>query len=122
MCAAIMTHNMHLDTVYYNYIKDGKKIYETRVYDEKRQQIKLLDIIEFKDRQSGEVFEAKVVELAYFDDFREAISSVGIKKVLPNAKSMEKGISIYENFDDGNYKLNAQKFGVLRMKFKIINK
>ena len=118
MCAAIMTH-MHLDTIYYNYIKDGKKIYETRVYDEKRQKLKLLDIIEFKDRQSGDVFTATVVELAYFDNFREAIASVGVKKVLPNAKSLEDGISIYENFDNGNYKLNAQKFGVLRMKFKI---
>ena len=32
---------MKLDTIYYNYIKDGIKLYETRVYDKKRQEVKL---------------------------------------------------------------------------------
>ena len=27
---------MKLDTIYFDYIKDGKKVYETRVYDKKR--------------------------------------------------------------------------------------
>ena len=27
--------NMHLDTIYFNYIKNGIKKYETRVYDPK---------------------------------------------------------------------------------------
>lgn len=32
---------MQLNTIYFNYIKDGIKLYETRVYDKKRQKIKL---------------------------------------------------------------------------------
>ena len=32
----------------------------------------------------------------------------------------EDGVITYENFDGGNYKKNAQKFGVLRMKFLLI--
>ena len=30
-----MKHSMNLDTIYFNYIKNGIKLYETRVYDEK---------------------------------------------------------------------------------------
>ena len=40
---------MKLDTIYFDYILEGKKIYETRVYDEKRQTIKLKDVVLFKD-------------------------------------------------------------------------
>ena len=44
--------DMKLDTIYFDYIKNGIKLYETRIYDKKRQEIKLLDIVEFKDRDS----------------------------------------------------------------------
>ena len=115
-----MQHDMHLDTIYFNYIKDGIKLYETRVYDKKRQKINLLDIIEFTDRSSGKSFKAKITELSWHSNFRDAISQVGVRKVLPNAKSLNDGIDIYESFDNGNYKKNAKIFGVLRMKFMLI--
>ena len=82
-----------------------------------KQKINLLDIIEFSDRGSNRTFQAKITELSWYSNFRDAISDVGIKNVLPNAISLEDGITTYENFDDGNYKKNAKKFGVLRMKF-----
>ena len=108
---------MKLDTIYFDYILNGVKLYETRVFDDKRQKIKLLDVVEFSDRGSNRTFEAKITELAWFSNFRDAISPVGIRKVLPNAQSLDDGVTTYENFDGGNYKKNAEKFGVLRMKF-----
>ena len=115
-----MIFNMKLDTIYYNYIIDKKKLYETRVFDEKRKKFKLLDIIEFFDINSDRSFKARIVELSWYSNFRDAISDVGVKKVLPNAKSLEEGIKTYESFDNGNYKKNSKKFGVLRMKFELI--
>ena len=35
-------HSIKLDTIYYDYIKNGKKLYETRIYDGKRKEYKLL--------------------------------------------------------------------------------
>ena len=32
-------HEMRLDTIYFDYILSGKKIYETRVWDDKRKDI-----------------------------------------------------------------------------------
>ena len=113
---------MNLDTIYFNYIKNKTKLYETRVYDEKRQQIKLLNKVKFKERGSKRSFNAIIIELAYFKNFKDAIKPVGIKKVLPNARSLEDGVKIYEQFPhkEGSYKKGAKKFGVLRMKFKLV--
>ena len=114
---------MKLDEIYFNYIKDGVKLYETRVYDCKRQKVKLLDIILFKERDSNRTFEAKITELSYFKTFKEAIEEVGIRKVLPNARSLVDGIKIYESFphgEGGTFKEGAIKYGVLRMKFELI--
>ena len=112
---------MKLDPIYYDYIVNGIKIYETRVFDEKRRQIKLLDEITFINREDRKTFKAIIVELSYFDNFKDAIAEVGIKKVLPNAKSLKEGVHIYNSFphDKGSYKEGAKKFGVLRMKFML---
>ena len=114
--------NMNLDTIYFNYIKNCIKLYETRVYDEKRQKIKLLDIITFHERDTKNKFTVKIIELSWFSSFEEAIKTVGIKKVLPNVRSLKDGVKIYESFShkEGNYKKGAKKYGVLRMKFKLL--
>jgi ASC-1-like (ASCH) protein len=114
--------DMHLDTIYFDFIKQQIKLYETRVYDAKRQQIKLLDKVTFHDRGSKRTFKALITELSWFKNFKEAIEPVGIKKVLPNAKSLKEGIKIYESFphSEGSYKKGATKYGVLRMKFKLV--
>ena len=113
---------MHLDSIYYDYIRTKKKIYETRVYDKKRQQIRLLDKIKFHDRGSDRTFEAIITELSYFKNFRDAIKEVGIKKVLPNVRSLDDGVRMYEKFPhkEGNYKKGAKKYGVLRMRFRLL--
>ena len=113
---------MNLDTIYFNYILEGKKIYETRIYDEKRQKLKLLDVINFSDRGSSRIFKAQIIELSYFLNFSEAIKEVGIKKVLPNAKSLVEGVKLYESFPhkEGTYKQAASKYGVLRIKLKVL--
>jgi len=117
-------HDMKLDTMYYDYIMSGKKIYETRVWDAKRKQIQLMDIALFKDRGSNRTFMAEITELSYFKGFKEAILDSGLKKVLPNATSVDQGVKLYESFphDEGTFKQGAKKFGVIRMKFNIIKK
>lgn len=116
---------MKLDTIYFDYILHGRKLYETRIYDKKRKGIKLLDKVKFVDKSNKKrTFNALITELSYFDNFKNALTDVGIKKVLPNAKSLENGIKIYNSFphgEGGTFKDAAKKYGVLRMKFKLIN-
>jgi ASC-1-like (ASCH) protein len=115
---------MKLDTIYFDFIKNGEKIYETRVYDTKRREIKLLDRVKFVDRgNSKRSFDAVITELSYFNDFKQAIETVGIKKVLPNARTLKEGIELYHSFphgEGGTFKDGAKKYGVLRMKFNLL--
>ena len=59
-----MEHKIKLQPQYYNYILYGTKRIEIRLYDEKRQQIKIGDTIIFlKEPDLNESFKAKVTGL-----------------------------------------------------------
>ena len=118
MSSSKIDMEMKLDKIYFDYIKSGKKIYETRVYDEKRQKIKLNTIVLFKDKQSTKTFKAQITELSWFKTFKDAIIDSGVKKVMPNCRSVEDSVKLYEAFP--NYKIGAKKYGVLRMKFTLL--
>ena len=115
---------MKLDTIYFDFIKNKEKLYETRVFDTKRREIKLLDRVKFVDRGNKKrSFEAIITELSYFNTFKEAIETVGIKKVLPNARTLKEGVELYHSFphgEGGTFKDGAKKYGVLRMKFNLL--
>ncbi len=117
-----MPTKMKLDAVYFDLIKSGKKTFETRVFDPKRQKLKLLEVLEFEHRETKETFQAQIIELAHFKNFREAIVDCGLKKVMPNVASVQKAVTLYETFphDEGSYLKGAQKYGVLRIKFKLL--
>ena len=122
MSSSKVDMEMNLDTIYFNYIKSGKKIYETRVYDEKRTKIKLNTIVLFKDKQSTRTFKAQITALSWFKNFKAAIIDSGIKKLLPQCRSAEDGVKVYEAFPHStdNYKTGAKKYGVLRLKFTLL--
>lgn len=117
---------MKLEEIHFNNIINKKKLYETRIYDKKRREIKLLDEITFINKNNTtKTFKGLITELSYFENFKLAIEEVGIKKVLPNVKSLKDGIEIYNNFphgEGGTYKEAAKKYGVLRMKFELLKK
>ena len=116
------SHAMKLDTIYFDAILNKKKIYEVRVNDAKRQKIKLLDTITFSDNSSDRQFKCRIIELSFFNNFKDAIIASGLKKVLPNTHSINNGITLYESFphSEGSYKLGAKRFGVLRLKFELL--
>lgn len=113
---------MKLDSIYYELIKNKQKLFETRVFDPKRQKMKLLDVIEFTNRDTKQKMTAKIVELAHFKNFNDAIRDCGLKKVMPNTRSVDDAVKLYEAFphDEGSYKKGAQKYGVLRIKFELL--
>ena len=55
------THRMNLQSKYFDFIKDGTKRIELRLYDKKRQQIEIGDIIEFPKSET-EKLNAKVTD------------------------------------------------------------
>ena len=66
-----MIHEMKLQPEYYDYILNGTKRIEIRLYDEKRQQIQVGDIIEFTSRATGEVQKTKVIAMHIYSSFAD---------------------------------------------------
>ena len=96
-----------LQEPYYTYIKNGIKIYEMRVNDEKRKKMKIGDIWKFKNANNEKLpeFNTKIIDKKIYKSFEEAIKKVGYKKLLPNCKSIEEANgSWYFTFEyDSNF-------------------
>ena len=72
-----MTHYMKLHAAPFEMIKSGKKIYELRLYDEKRRQIAVGDEIVFTERgNASRNIRCSVVGLHVFPSFKELYSSL----------------------------------------------
>jgi ASC-1-like (ASCH) protein len=111
-----------LQEPYYTYVRDGIKIYELRVNDEKRRKMKIGDIWKFKNANNEKLpeFNTKIIDKKIYKSFEEAIKKKGYKKLLPNCKSIEEAIKTYNAFDGGMYEVDAKKYGVVCFKLKVI--
>ena len=71
-----MLHQMKLKEEPFRKIKDGRKDIELRLYDEKRQKIKVGDEICFTNILTGEKVCAKVKTLHLFDSFEKLYATL----------------------------------------------
>ena len=67
-----MIHKMRLHNEPFEFIKDGTKTIELRLFDEKRRLIQEGDLIEFENRITLEKLMVKVLALHRYDSFDEA--------------------------------------------------
>jgi ASC-1-like (ASCH) protein len=111
-----------LQEPYYTYIKDGIKIYELRVNDEKRKKMKIGNIWKFKNANNENLpeYNTIIIDKKIYKSFEEAIEKTSYKKLLPNSKSIKEAIKTYNSFDNGMYELDAKKYGVVCFKLKVI--
>lgn len=111
-----MTHFMKLKNEPFVSIKNGLKTIEMRLFDEKRQQIKVGDTIEFTNIVSLEKLKVKVIALHKFKNFEELYSH--FNKTQLGYKQTE----IASPNDMNQYYTNddIEKYGVLGIEIKII--
>lgn len=119
----ITVHEGKLQTPYYEYIRDGVKTYELRVYDEKRQKMKVGDEWLFKHNDEPKLpkIRTKITDKKIYKSFDEAIDETRHENLLPNVKSKHDAIKIYNAFDNGNYEKDAKLYGVVRFTIEMIS-
>lgn len=111
-------HNMKLQEKYYNYILNGTKRIEIRLYDEKRQQIKIGDIIKFiKEPNLDESFEVKVIGLIRYNSFSEMFKDFDISLLADKRMTKDELINALEQFYT---KEEQQKYGVLGIRIELL--
>jgi ASC-1-like (ASCH) protein len=75
-----MNYSMKLHPAPFEMIKSGKKTFELRLYDEKRQKIKVGDEIIFTNTVNGETLSRTVKDIHGFDSFYELYQSLPLLK------------------------------------------
>ncbi len=110
-----MRHEMRLHPYPFKQIKDGSKTIEIRLNDEKRQQIKVGDKIEFSSRVELEnKIMTKVVDLLYFPTFSELFDAYPPE--VFGVKTKEELMGVYEYYTPEDEK----KYGVVGIKIKYL--
>ncbi|MEA3515011.1 MAG: ASCH domain-containing protein [Nanoarchaeota archaeon] len=71
-----MNHEMHLLEEPFELIKSGKKVIEVRLFDEKRQKVRIGDEIRFiKSQDNNETIKVRVIGISRFNNFFDLYSS-----------------------------------------------
>ncbi len=107
-------YEMRLTDESFDLIKQGKKTIESRLYDKKRQQIKIGDTIIFKNRdKQTEPIEAKVVELLHYPTFVKLFAA---EEPIKFGRNYKEGLisQIYQFYS----KEDEAKYGVVGIRVK----
>lgn len=111
----LMIHNMGLQPKYFDYIKNGTKRIELRLYDEKRKQIRIGDIIEFSDGKNK--MQVRVLGLLHYDTFENLFEDFDVSMLSDASMSKEEMLNIMEEF----YPIEKQKkLGVIGIRIELI--
>ena len=110
-----MIHNMKLNNDPFNRIKEGKKVIEIRLYDEKRSLIKLGDIIEFTNRDTDEVIKTIVEGIYKFKNFDELFKNFTKEELgyLENEEANPMDMLKYYSKEE------QEQYGVVGIKIKL---
>lgn len=114
-----MAHKMNLYQEPFEMICNGQKTIELRLNDEKRQKIKVGDMIEFSQTETGEKLTAEVIALHKFDFFAELYQKLPLLK----CGYTESDITTAKPEDMNLYYTPEQqeKYGVLGIELKVLN-
>src|SRR5574344_1643506 len=106
-----MEHEMKLQPEYYNFILNGTKRIEIRLYDKKRQQIKIGDTIKFlKEPELNETINAKVTGLLRYYSFDTMFKDFDIDILSDKSMTKEQLKNVLEQFYT---KEKQEQYGVL---------
>ena len=111
-----MEHELKLQPRYYEYILNGSKDIEIRLYDEKRQKINIGDIIIFKkEPELNESFKVKVVGLLRYENFDSLFNDFTIDRLAD--RSMKKS-ELLEELEKFYTKEKQKEYGVLGIRIE----
>ena len=111
-----MEHILKLQPKFFDYINNGTKRIELRLYDEKRQKINIGDTIVFKREPKLDVtMKVKVIGLLRYSKFEELIEDFDIEMLADRSMKKQELLDVLEEFYT---KEEQEKYGVLGIRFE----
>lgn len=113
-----MEHILKLQPKYFDYINNGTKRIELRLYDEKRQKINIGDIIIFqKEPELVDTIKVKVTGLLRYDSFEKLFKDFDISTMADNSMTKKELLDVLEEFYTPE---KQKKYGVLGIRIEKI--
>jgi ASC-1-like (ASCH) protein len=110
------THEMNLQPTYFDFMKEGTKRIELRLFDEKRSQIELGDIIEFSKSENDKL-KAEVIGLLRYRSFKDLFEDFDISLLADASMTKEELLSVLSEF----YTPEKQaEYGVVGIRLRLI--
>lgn len=113
-----MNHEMKLQPTHYYFMLNGTKRIEIRLYDEKRQKIKIGDTVTFyKEPDLQESFQTRVVGLLRYSTFEEMFQDLDISLLADASVSREELMKDLEKYYT---KEKQEQYGVLGIRIELL--
>ena len=111
-----MEYKMHLREHAFYMFKAGKQDIEMRLYDEKRQKIKVGDTIEFSNQETGQTINTEVVGIHVFENFEQLYNNFDKQRIgyEEDAEANPSDMSQFYSVPEIN------KYGVVAIQTKLI--
>lgn len=105
-------HHMKLNPIPFKKILDKEKTIELRLYDEKRQKLRVNDRISFTNTENEEErITVKIIALHIFDSFEELYNNLPLEKCGYNKD--ESGSASYHDMDEYYSPDEQQRYSVV---------
>lgn len=112
------TYHNHRAEPYFTFMQQGKKTIEGRIKKGYYRLIKPCDHIIIYNEDETKNLEVLVKRVTTYKSFKELLENEILGKVLPDAKTIDQGISIYKIFYS---KEQEKKFGVVAIEVEKAN-
>jgi len=94
-----MKHILKLQPEYFDYINNGTKRIELRLYDEKRKKINIGDTIIFQKEPELEIkMKVKVIGLLRYNKFEELFNDFDIEMLADKSMTKQELLNVLEEF------------------------
>ena len=110
---------IHLDPEIYEQVKNGTKNVEARVNDEKRQQLKVGDVVEVLKRpDENESLNVRITNLKNFSDFAELADNYPIERLYSASFTKEQYVALFPKFYSDE---EINKYGTVAIEFEMVD-
>lgn len=108
--------NLSLQQEYFNAIRLGLKTVEGRLNSPKFNDLKVGMNINFTCMITHELIVCSVQAINIYANFKDMLTTEGLKNMLPKITSINEGVTLYESFP--GYREGVKKLGALAIKIK----
>ena len=113
-----MEHILKLQPKYFDYINNGTKRIELRLYDEKRQKINIGDTIIFQKEPELEIImKVKVIGILRYNTFKDLFEDFDIEMLADRSMSKQELLNVLEEFYTPE---KQEQYGVVGIRIEII--